>query len=91
MPEPAEPEAVGEPDEAPGEPDEDIDPDAAEPDVEPASPPGTMAGDPEVVEPEPEAAGRSDDGAVVDCAKAGAARAVAKRQTAICFFSMEIS
>jgi hypothetical protein len=86
-PEAVEPDAVGEP----AEPPADTDPDPDEPGVEPAVPPGTIAGDPEVVEPEPEAAGRSDEGAVVDCAKTGAARAVAKRQTAICFFSMEIS
>jgi hypothetical protein len=91
VPGPPEPDAAGEPEEPPPEPEADIDPDPAEPDVEPALPPGTIAGDPEVVEPEPEAAGRSDDGAVVDCAKAGVASAVAKRQTAICFFSIEIS
>jgi len=53
--------------------------------------PGCMAGEPVVVEPEPAAAGRSvdPDGAVGVCARAGAAaKAVAMRQAAICFFSI---
>jgi hypothetical protein len=52
---------------------------------------GCMAGEPVVVEPEPAAAGRSvdPDGVVEVCAKAGAAaKAVATRQAAICFFSI---
>jgi hypothetical protein len=52
-------------------------------------PPGSIAGDPDVVDCEPEAVGRSVEGAVVvDCAKAGAASAVATKHAAICFFSM---
>jgi hypothetical protein len=58
----------------------------------PAVPPGCMAGDPEVVEPEPVAAGRSDEGAVVPCAKADAVtRAVAMRQAVICVLSIDVS
>jgi hypothetical protein len=67
VPEPAEPDALGELEPA-VDPEADVDPDPEEPEVELALPLGTMAGEPEVVEPEPEAAGRSDDGAVVDCA-----------------------
>jgi hypothetical protein len=54
---------------------------------------GCIAGDPAVVEPEPEAVGRSvppDGGGV--CASAGAAAsAVATKQAAMCFFSIESS
>jgi hypothetical protein len=53
-----------------------------------------MAGEPLVVEPDPEATGRSvpADGAGVVWASAGAAaKAVATRQAAMCFFSMIIS
>jgi hypothetical protein len=56
--------------------------------------PGCMAGEPEVVEPVPEATGRSvpAEGGGGFCAKAGAAaKAVATRQAAICFFSIEVS
>jgi hypothetical protein len=76
---------------------DEMPPDPEEPGMELAPPPGSMAGEPEVAAPEPDAAGRSADGvdkgpvgwgAVVDWAKTGAARAVAKRQAAMCFFSM---
>jgi hypothetical protein len=53
-----------------------------------------MADDPVVAEPAPEAVGRSvePDGVVDVCARAGtAAKAVATRQAARCFFSMFIS
>jgi len=56
--------------------------------------PGCIAEDPVVVEPEPEAIGRSvgPDGDGVVWARAGAAaKAVATRQAAMCFFSMFIS
>jgi hypothetical protein len=59
-----------------------------------AGAPGCIADDPLVVEPDPDAAGRSvdPDGVVGACARAGAAaKAVATRQAAICFFSMFIS
>jgi hypothetical protein len=71
-------------------PDADIEePEPDDPAVDALLPPGTIAGEPDVVESVPVAAGRSDDGAVVvDCAKAGAASAVATRHAAICFFSM---
>jgi hypothetical protein len=100
---PAEPEAAGdpEPDSVPEPADPDVEPALDEPvaGIDPApeepdmvlEPPGTMAGEPESVDPEPVAVGRSDEGAVVDCAKAGAASAVAKRQATICFFSMSHS
>ena len=76
-----------------------LDPDAPEADVDDPDPdapviepsllaPGTIAGEPEVVDCEPVAVGRSDEGAVVDCANAGAASAVATRHAAICFFSI---
>lgn len=104
MEEPAEPlvdpEVVGEPAEplAPAleepldieEPDVVLAPDPIEP---PELAPGCIADEPDVVEPEPLAVGRSvpPDGAVV-CATAGAvARAVAKRQAAICVLSIWIS
>jgi len=54
---------------------------------------GCMAGEPVLVVPEPEAAGRSvgADGDVEVCARAGAAaKAVATRQAAICFFSIAL-
>jgi hypothetical protein len=58
----------------------------------PAAPPGCMAGDPDVVEPEPVAAGRSEEGAEVPCAKADAVtRAVAIRQAVIWVLSIYIS
>jgi len=61
------------------------------PDPLPA-PPGCMAGDPEVVDPEPVATGRSDEGAVVVCAKAGTAtRAVANKQAVIWVLSISLS
>jgi hypothetical protein len=56
---------------------------------------GCIAGEPDEVVPEPVAAGRSvaPEGAVPDVwARAGmAAKAVATRQAAICFFSIRIS
>jgi hypothetical protein len=58
----------------------------------PAVPPGCMAGDPEVVDPEPVAVGRSADGSVVFCARAGAAtRAEARRHAVICVLSIDLS
>jgi hypothetical protein len=66
----------------------------AAPDVPGAAelpPPGTIAGEPDVVECVPLAAGRSDEGAAVDCAKAGPANAVATRQAAMCLFSIRFS
>jgi hypothetical protein len=57
--------------------------------------PGCMADEPVVVEPEPLATGRSvppDGGGGVVWARAGAAaKAVATRQAAMCFFSMILS
>jgi hypothetical protein len=68
-----------------------VSPEAVVPDAPPV-PPGCMAGDPEVVEPEPVAAGRSDEGAVVPCAKADAVtRAVAIRQAVMCVLSIDVS
>jgi hypothetical protein len=83
---------------APGLPPEvdEMPPDPDEPDVG-FVPPGTIAGEPVVVDPLPEATGRSadgrdsgdvDSGGFADCAKAGVASAAAKKQAAICFFSM---
>jgi hypothetical protein len=79
------------PDAAPVEPDAPpLMPDPAA--VPPAVPPGCMAGEPDVADPEPVAVGRSEDGAVVVCARAGiVARAEATRHAAICVLSMEVS
>lgn len=62
--------------------------------VEPELAPGCMAEDPVVAEPDPVAAGRSvgADGVVEVWANAGAAaKAVATRQAAMCFFSIVFS
>jgi hypothetical protein len=78
---------------------DDIPPDPDEPGMALPPLPGTMAGEPDVGAPEPDAVGRSADGVesgpvdwgAVVCAKAGAARAVARRQAAMCFLSMDHS
>ena len=62
--------------------------------ADPAPAPGCMADEPVVAEPVPDAVGRSvePDGVVEVWARAGAAaKAVATRQAAMCFFSMFIS
>src|SRR3954471_18066193 len=62
--------------------------------LDPAPAPGCIADEPVVTEPEPEAVGRSvePDGVVDVWATAGAAaKAVATRHAAMCFFSMFIS
>jgi hypothetical protein len=62
--------------------------------VVPVLAPGCMAEEPDVAEPDPVAAGRSvgADGVVDVCAIAGAAaKAVATRQAAMCFFSIVFS
>jgi hypothetical protein len=60
-----------------------------------AAEPGCIAFEPEVVVPVPEAAGRSvpadGGGGVVWAITGAAAKAVATRQAAICFFSMVFS
>jgi hypothetical protein len=53
---------------------------------------GCMAEEPVEVEPDPDAVGRSVEPEGGVCAKAGAAaKAVATRQAAICFFSIDSS
>ncbi|GEO14664.1 hypothetical protein MAE02_23600 [Microvirga aerophila] len=52
---------------------------------------GCMADEPVEVEPDPDAVGRSVEPEGWVCAKAGAAKAVATRQAAICFFSIDSS
>jgi hypothetical protein len=81
------------PDDAPGV-DEPVVGAIVEPVPEPAPAPGCMADEPVVAEPEPVAVGRSvePDGVVEVWASAGAAaKAVATRQAAMCFFSIFIS